>query len=307
MAGIVKLSEGCRPQYSARHIMTLSRVAERRYLQDGKHRWICGVDEAGRGPLCGPVVCAAALIEDCGELIPGIVDSKAVVKESDREAVYEMIIKDPRVTWGISVVSSSTIDELNILQATLLGMRQAVDQCMEKALSKKKIKTRDILVLVDGNRCPVDMPVDSQWVIKGDSFIYSIAAASILAKVTRDRIMNDLDGQYPAYGLSRHKGYPTYSHIQVLNKFGPVKQFYRFSYVPVKSASDRQQALTTTVTTTSPTTAVAKKHSQKPVVNKVAKMSAKIVVRKKTDSSSCLPFETRKSQRLLARVTCTVD
>lgn len=274
---------------------SLSRGAEKRYLQDGRYRWICGVDEAGRGPLCGPVVCAAALIEDCGELIPGIVDSKAVVKEADREAVFELLTNDPRVTWGISVVSNTKIDELNILQATLLGMRQAVEQCMKKVVAKK-MKTQDVLVLIDGNRCPVDMPVDSQWVIKGDSSIYSIAAASILAKVTRDRIMHDLDKKYPAYGLARHKGYPTFEHRQVLHQIGPV-EIYRFSYGPVKSAAERQQAL---ITATSATTAATKKRSQSEVVAKVFKKPAKKDP-SSSSSSSCLPFERRKSQRLLAQ------
>ena len=173
---------------------------------DKGYTLICGVDEAGRGPLAGPV-CAAAVILPADLEIPGLTDSKKLT-EKKREELYD-IITEQALAYGISMVSEQTIDEINILQATFLAMRQAVE-----ALS-----TKPDFVLIDGNRDPDlgDLPVKT--IVKGDSRSANIAAASILAKVTRDRYMMELDGVYPQYGFAIHKGYGTKKHYAALEEF----------------------------------------------------------------------------------------
>ncbi len=181
---------------------------------------VCGVDEAGRGPLAGPV-CAAAVILPPDLEIPGLNDSKKLTDKKRRE-LYN-IITAQAVTYGISLVDEKTIDEINILQATFLAMERAVAQ----------LSVRPDLALVDGNRAP-SLPVPVKTVIKGDSLSASIAAASILAKVTRDRLMEELDETYPVYGFAVHKGYGTKRHYEALTEFGPspvhrmtfLKKFY---------------------------------------------------------------------------------
>lgn len=212
---------------------SLSRSAESKYLTNNKV-YIIGVDEAGRGPLAGPVVAAACIILD-STYIDGIMDSKATT-ESDREATYDVLINHSSVFWSVSIISHVVIDEINILEASLMAMREATTDLLQK-LPKKKTSSEKLIALIDGNKVPSNMPIDSQFVIKGDSFVYSIAAASIIAKVTRDRIMKDLDKEYPQYGLAKHKGYPTFEHRGLLMKFGP-SPIHRFSYGPVKLAEE---------------------------------------------------------------------
>lgn len=167
---------------------------------------ICGVDEAGRGPLAGPV-CAAAVILPRDLQIEGLNDSKKLT-EKRREALYEIIIKEA-VAYGIAMVDEKAIDEINILQATFLAMRRAVGQ----------LSVRPDMVLVDGNREPeLDIPVKT--IVKGDSLSANIAAASILAKVTRDRFMLEQDKLYPEYGFALHKGYGTKAHYAALREYG---------------------------------------------------------------------------------------
>ena len=200
----------------------------------GSFKYIIGVDEAGRGPLAGPVVAAACMIEN-GISIEGIIDSKQT-KEEDREKTFEVLVHHPSVKYGVSVVSHTEIDEVNILQATMNAMKRATDELLSKiSKSKSKIDPEDIIALIDGNRVPLDMPVESKYVIKGDGSIFSIAAASIIAKVTRDRIMVELDKKYPHYNLAQHKGYPTFEHRSLLMKHGP-SDIHRTSYGPVKQA-----------------------------------------------------------------------
>lgn len=181
---------------------------------------ICGVDEAGRGPLAGPV-CAAAVILPPHTDIPGLNDSKKLTDKRRRELFP--IIQEQAIAYGIAFATEQEIDELNILQATFLAMRRAVEQLEGKA----------DFALIDGNREPeLDIPV--MTVVKGDSRSANIAAASILAKVTRDEYMEKLAMEYPQYGFEVHKGYPTKRHYAALTEFGPspvhrqtfLKKFY---------------------------------------------------------------------------------
>ena len=168
---------------------------------------VCGVDEAGRGPLAGPV-CAAAVILPRGLDIPGLNDSKKLTAKR-REALYD-IITEQALAYGIAFASEQEIDEINILQATFLAMRRAFDA----------MQRRCDYVLVDGNRMP-PMPVPGETVVKGDAKSPSIAAASILAKVSRDRVMLEYAKQYPEYQFEKHKGYGTKAHVEALHAFGP--------------------------------------------------------------------------------------
>ena len=181
---------------------------------------ICGVDEAGRGPLAGPV-CAAAVILPPNAEIPGLNDSKKLSDKKRRELFP--IIKEQAIAYGIGLASEKEIDEINILQATFLAMQRAIDQLEGKA---------DI-ALIDGNR-EKDFGLPVKTVVKGDSLSASIAAASILAKVTRDDIMTEMAETYPGYGFEIHKGYGTKAHYAALTEKGPspihrmtfLKKFY---------------------------------------------------------------------------------
>lgn len=168
---------------------------------------VCGVDEAGRGPLLGPVY-AAAVILPAGLVIDGVNDSKKL-SEKKREALFD-VIKREAVAYGIAEVSASEIDEINILNATMLAMQKAIDALSVKA----------DFALIDGN-CNRGIKTPSMTVVKGDASSPSIAAASILAKVSRDRVCLELDKKYPEYGIARHKGYGTKEHIEALKKYGP--------------------------------------------------------------------------------------
>lgn len=167
---------------------------------------VCGVDEAGRGPLAGPV-CAAAVVLPPDLQIEGLNDSKKL-SEKRREALYD-VITEQALAYGIAFADEKEIDEINILQATFLAMRRAVD----------RLSVRPDIVLVDGNRePPLDLPV--RTIVKGDSLSANIAAASILAKVTRDRFMLEQDALYPEYGFALHKGYGTQAHYAALREHG---------------------------------------------------------------------------------------
>jgi len=182
---------------------------------------VAGVDEAGRGPLAGPVVVAAVIL-DPGRTIAGLDDSKKL-SPSRREVLFELIQQEA-LAWSVVEISAARIDELNILQATLLGMRQAVE----------RLATPPELALVDGNRAP-RLPCAMRTIVGGDGLEPAISAASIMAKVTRDRIMLNLHQQYPCYGFDRHKGYPTSEHLHRLAEFGPC-EVHRRSFAPVRDA-----------------------------------------------------------------------
>ena len=178
---------------------------------------LCGVDEAGRGPLCGPVCCAAVILKDdfcCDE----INDSKKI-SEKKREKLFDIIIENC-VSYSIVFVEPHIIDDINILNASLLGMKQAV----------KQLNLTPNMVIVDGNKVPPQMEIETKAVVKGDAKSLSIAAASILAKVSRDRYMQKLHEQYPQYRLDKHKGYPTKLHYELLAEYG-IQDFYRRSFL----------------------------------------------------------------------------
>lgn len=168
---------------------------------------ICGVDEAGRGPLAGPV-CAAAVILPRGCVLEGLDDSKKLT-EKRREALYDRILEQA-VSYGIAFAEVEEIEAYNILQATFLAMRRAA----------ARLEPQPELALIDGNRDP-GLPVPSRCIVGGDRRCGDIAAASVLAKVTRDRYMRQLAVQYPEYGFDRHKGYGTRAHYDALRQFGP--------------------------------------------------------------------------------------
>ncbi|EKX45680.1 hypothetical protein GUITHDRAFT_48118, partial [Guillardia theta CCMP2712] len=185
---------------------------------------VAGVDEAGRGPLAGPVVAAAVILPaEEEEMLRGIKDSKKMTEE-EREACYETLTQSKKVTIGVSVIEHEVIDEINILQATMLGMSSAV----------KQLEEPPDFVLVDGNRCPSDLSAPSQAIVKGDSKCMAIAAASIIAKVTRDRIMKEHHERWPVYDFAQHKGYGTSRHVAAISKHGPCP-IHRKTFEPIKS------------------------------------------------------------------------
>ncbi|MBR7010544.1 MAG: ribonuclease HII [Oscillospiraceae bacterium] len=175
-------------------------------LRGEGYQLICGIDEAGRGPLAGPV-CAAACVLPAGLVIEGLNDSKKL-SEKRREALYDMITAKA-LAWAVCLVDETVIDEINILQATFRAMRGAVE----------RLSVRPELCLVDGNRDP-GLGLPTRTVVKGDASCASVAAASILAKVTRDRLMAAYDAQYPGYGFAVHKGYGTKAHYEAVGRLG---------------------------------------------------------------------------------------
>jgi ribonuclease HII len=189
-------------------------------------RFIAGVDEVGRGPLAGPVV-AAAVILDSERPIIGLADSKALTAR--KREVLEEVIKSSCIAWALGRAEVEEIDQINILQASLLAMKRAISALSPQA----------DYALVDGNRCP-ELPCPSQAVIKGDQRVESISAASIIAKVARDREMQQLDAQYPGYGLGKHMGYPTKHHIEMLNSLG-VTKIHRRTYSPVRKVLENHE------------------------------------------------------------------
>lgn len=183
---------------------------------DNGYELVCGIDEAGRGPLAGPVY-AAAVILPYGIVIDGLNDSKKL-SEKKREKIFDVITQEA-VAYGIGVASEKEIDEINILQATFLAMRRAVEN----------MKASPDFAFVDGNRDPkLDIPTET--VVKGDAKVPSIAAASILAKVSRDRFMYEMDKKYLEYGFAKHKGYGTKVHVEALREYGPC-EIHRMSFL----------------------------------------------------------------------------
>lgn len=238
------------------------------------HLVVIGVDEAGRGPLAGPVVAAAAIVPTN---IQGIIDSKKITKEEERERIYEELIASPGIRYAVAVISAQRIDEINILQATLEGMKMAVlglmnmdsssnnnhqeDNNKSNVVSAERLDLSYVVTgrndshesetnlsnngsgyyaLIDGNKVPKDMPCASESLVKGDGREYSIGAASILAKVTRDRLMHEYDKMYPMYNLSQHKGYPTEAHRSAVMKYG-ASPIHRRTFAPLKSMEFDEQ------------------------------------------------------------------
>lgn len=198
-------------------------------LYNKGYKLIAGCDEAGRGPLCGPVVASAVILPQNYEL-KGLTDSKKLT-EKQREKFYPIIMEDA-IAVGVSIVDNNRIDEINILEASRFAMQDAV--------SKLSVKPDFILTDAMDIRCDNHLAI-----IKGDQKSLSIAAASVVAKVTRDHIMYELDKEYPEYELARHKGYPTKRHLEIIDKYG-ILDIYRKSFKPVKDILEREKDEKTT-------------------------------------------------------------
>ena len=175
-----------------------------------------GADEAGRGPLCGPVCCAAVVLP--ADFVCDDINDSKKISEKKRDKLFDIIIENA-LAYSIEMVSAEEIDQINILNASLTGMKRAV----------LNLDITPDMVLVDGNKTPKEMPCETRAVVKGDATSMSIAAASILAKVSRDRYMAQLDKEYPQYQLLKHKGYPTKQHYELIAQHG-IQSFYRKSF-----------------------------------------------------------------------------
>ena len=191
--------------------------------------WVCGVDEAGRGPLVGAVV-AGAVVLDPDNPIEGLKDSKKLTAVR-REYLYEQIMEKAKA-WGVGEASPAEIDEINILQATMLAMRRAIEDLTTR------LGTWPDKALIDGNRCP-ELPIAAEAIVKGDAKEPAISAASIVAKVTRDRQMQILHERHPEYGFAQHMGYPTEAHFAALKQYGTCDQ-HRRSFSPVRKVLENQ-------------------------------------------------------------------
>lgn len=189
------------------------------------YKFIAGLDEAGRGPLAGPIVAAACIFPE-NLFIPGIKDSKKLTAE-ERERLYTMIMENPEILSGVGVVEAAIIDQINILQATFQAMVAALAQ----------LKVQPDYLLIDGNQLPLRLKLElpCEGIVDGDNLSQSVMAAGILAKVTRDKIMLEHHKTWPDYGFDEHKGYGTEKHLQKLKELGPCPQ-HRMSYEPVKMA-----------------------------------------------------------------------
>ncbi len=194
-------------------------LAFEKELYNEGYEYICGTDEAGRGPLAGPVV-AAAVILPKNMIIEGVNDSKQLT-EKKREELFD-IINEKALAVGIAFVDNKKIDEINILEASRLAMTLAI----------QKLKIKPDYVLSDAMKMNIGIPVKP--IIKGDALSINIAAASIIAKVTRDRFMDEMDLKYPNYGFKRHKGYPTKDHIEAIKKYG-ITDIHRVTFKPIKT------------------------------------------------------------------------
>ncbi|MBU3549505.1 ribonuclease HII [Polynucleobacter sp. MG-28-Ekke-A2] len=191
--------------------------------------WICGVDEAGRGPLVGAVV-AGAVVLDPSNPIEGLKDSKKLTAIR-REYLYEQIMEKAKA-WGVGEASPAEIDEINILQATMLAMRRAIEDLTTR------LGAWPDKALIDGNLCP-ELPIAAEAIVKGDAKEPAISAASIVAKVTRDRQMQILHERHPEYGFAQHMGYPTEAHFAALKQYGTCDQ-HRRSFSPVRKVLENQ-------------------------------------------------------------------
>ena len=186
-----------------------------------------GVDEVGRGPLVGSVVAAAVILPPDFHLY-GLTDSKKL-SEKKRDSLYQQITN--QCDWSVAEASSIEIDKINILEATMLAMKRAINKLQDELLRSGEESI--FKVLVDGNRSP-DVP-NCLAIVKGDLIEPVISAASIIAKVVRDRQMKELDSKYPQYGFAQHKGYGTTAHLMALSKYGPIEGIHRYTFAPIKN------------------------------------------------------------------------
>ncbi|GMR16076.1 MAG: ribonuclease HII [Gammaproteobacteria bacterium] len=187
---------------------------------ENRGQFVAGVDEVGRGPLAGPVV-AAAVILDPNQVIEGLADSKKITEKRREELAEE--IKEKALAWAISRVDIDVIDEINILQASLRAM----------TISVSELNQQPDFVMIDGNKIPADLTIKAEAIVKGDDRVPCISAASIIAKVARDQEMVEMDKIYPGYGMAKHKGYPTKVHMEALQQLG-VTKIHRRSFGPVR-------------------------------------------------------------------------
>ena len=201
-----------------------------KHLVDQGYKLIVGCDEAGRGPLCGPVVCAACILP-LNYQNEEINDSKKLT-EKKRSKLFEIIKRDA-VSYSIVVISPQEIDKINIYAESRKGMQEAI----------KQLNVTPDYILTDAMPLLEFEDIQKEALIKGDAKSMNIAAASILAKVTRDLIMDELDEKYPQYEFKKHKGYPTKRHLELLDQYGPIKEIYRYSYSPVKKFTFEQISL----------------------------------------------------------------
>lgn len=199
------------------------RAIEKSLWKEG-YQYIAGVDEAGRGPLVGPVVAGAVILPKNYNL-EGLNDSKQL-SEKKRNQFYDIIMQDA-LAVGIGIVDAETIDEINIYEASRLAMK--------KALGNLKLKPDYILT----DAMPINLEIPLESIIHGDALSISIAAGSVIAKVTRDKMMEELDNLHPEYEFKNHKGYPTKRHLELLSKYGPLDN-YRFTYKPVRALMDKE-------------------------------------------------------------------
>ena len=186
-----------------------------------------GVDEAGRGPLVGSVVAAAVILPPDFHLY-GLTDSKKL-SEKKRDSLYQQITN--QCDWSVAEASSIEIDKINILEATMLAMKRAINKLQDELLRSGEESI--FKVLVDGNRSP-DVP-NCLAIVRGDLIEPVISAASVIAKVVRDRQMKELDSKYPQYGFAQHKGYGTTAHLMALSKYGPIEGIHRYTFAPIKN------------------------------------------------------------------------
>ncbi|UZE93133.1 MAG: ribonuclease HII [Candidatus Nealsonbacteria bacterium] len=216
--------------------MRYPNFSEEKKLWKKGFKKVVGLDEAGRGPLSGPVVAAAVLIKSIRKIRAKFVDIRDVkdskkLSPKKREELYKILINHPQIKWGIGKASEKVIDKINILEATKLAMKRAVKNLEKKIKKKKRLNLIEFLIL-DG-RMKLDLDILQKSIIKADNKVFSCAAASIIAKVSRDRMMRRYGKKYPQYGFSKHKGYATKLHLKRLKKYGPCS-IHRKSFRPVK-------------------------------------------------------------------------
>ncbi len=227
--------------------MNYPNFSEEKKLWKKGYEFVVGLDEVGRGPLAGPVLAVAVSVSSLSYKViklKGINDSKKL-SEKNREEFYKILINHPAIKWGIGMVSEKVIDKINILEATKLAMQKAINNLGEKNKKQPLYKidgrqyfTEASFLLIDGN-FGIDSKIPQKSIIKGDEKVFSISVASIIAKVTRDRLMQKMHKKYPQYGFAQHKGYGTKLHIKNLEKFGPCK-IHRKTFHPVRNKNAKQ-------------------------------------------------------------------
>jgi len=211
-----------------------SNFNEEKKLWKKGYKFVIGLDEVGRGPLAGPVVAGAVILNSKFKIQNLKINDSKKLSVKRREELYEILTNHSDIFWGIGIVSEKVIDKINILEATKLAMQKAIDALEFKIQKLKcKITNQNSKLLIDGN-FSLKTNILQKSIIKGDEKVFSISAASIIAKVTRDKLMDKLHEKYPEYGFDKHKGYGTAMHLKNIKKFGPCK-IHRKSFEPIKS------------------------------------------------------------------------